>query len=368
MLAVDGRRRPIRRGGAARSLGMTLPVVGRSVCAVTMESRLSACSEGLSRLPRHFYIDIGNVCNLRCPFCMTGAGVSEQPSGLMSLGHYRVILGKIRPVAKLVSLYNWGEPMMNRDLLGMVAETAAAGIHVHIDSNMSVTDLTALEAEAIIGSGLSSLFVSLDGASQGGYAHYRVRGRFDRVVANLRELLAAKVRLGVARPFLGWQYHVHRFNQHEVGAAAGLAEELGVPIVFKPLSTPLPEWRHTLGDGARLFRAGQGWVNQVYAPPLNPDLVSMALHHQVLSPCRQLWGTMVVEWNGDVYPCTVVSSPGHVMGNLLRDSLDHVWNGAAFQRSRVFIRRFGPAQNGGSVCENNACAMVSKVAMPAGAG
>jgi hypothetical protein len=69
---------------------------------------------------------------------------------------------------------------------------------------------------------------------------------------------------------------------------------------------------------------------------------------------------MVVEWNGDVYPCTVVSGKQFVLGNLLRQGLEEIWNGAAFSASRAFVLNYGPRQGGNSICENNACPLQEK--------
>ena len=312
------------------------------------------------RHPAHFYIDTGNLCNLRCPFCITGAKQTTQPTGLMSLANYQVIFEKIKHSARLISLYNWGEPLLNPDLLDIIATTSSSRIRTHIDTNFSIRDLTVKDAEALVDSGLSSLFVSLDGASQAGYEAYRVRGRFDRVLRNLRLMADTKRQLQSATPSLGWQFHVHRYNEADMDAARQMSEDIGVPIVFKRLSTPDPAWKSSYHGSDEMFIGPRAWFWQVYTPPPNPDMATVSLHPDVLPHCRQLFETMVVEWNGDVYPCTVVSSPRHVMGNLLTQSLDKVWNGPQFVQSRQFIGSFGPRQNGPSVCENQRCAMVRK--------
>lgn len=314
------------------------------------------------RLPAHFYIDIGNLCNLRCPFCITGSKKLTDASGFMRLHDYRVILRKIRQSAKLISLYNWGEPLMHPDLHRIIEVTARAGIRTHIDTNLSVKDLSPEDAEALVATGLSSLFASIDGMSQETYQAYRVRGKLSRVFHNLQELSAAKRRLQSQTPFLGWQFHVHKFNEADLPAAMAHSEALGIPIVVKRLSTPEPSWKSAYHETDDMFVASSAWFHQVYSPPGNPDLSGIDLHPQLLSPCRQMFETMIVEWNGNVYPCTVVAGPRHVMGNLLKQSLHDVWNGRQFIDSRDFVHAFGPSQGGPSICENEACALHRKCA------
>ncbi len=143
-------------------------------------------------------------------------------------------------------------------------------------------------------------------------------------MANANILVETKRRLNAASPFFGWKSHVHRFNEHEIPAAQHISEQIGVPIVFKRLSTPDVTWKSTYHDSDDMFIGGNAWFQQAYNPSGNPGLRGVALHPAVPSPCRQLFETMVIEATGDVYPCTVVAGRRYKMGNLLQQSLDEV--------------------------------------------
>jgi radical SAM protein with 4Fe4S-binding SPASM domain len=316
------------------------------------------------RLPQHFYIDIGNYCNLRCPFCVTGARQTQAPEGFMSLAAFGVIFDRIKDHARLISLYNWGEPLMNRDLLPIIRLAASRGARVHIDTNLSFSDLSDAQCEEIVRSVLTTLFASIDGVSQEVYQKYRVRGRVARVFGNLERLIEAKIRLASPTPVLGWQFHVHAFNEHEMQAARDKAFDLGIGIVFKRLNAPDRAWHSSLHDQGFMTLRGERWFNQTYMPPPNPDFDSAILHPAVRSPCSQMFATMTVAWNGSVMPCTCVEGEGHAMGNLFEQSLEEIWNGEAFARSRAFILGYGPRQNGGSACETLACPLQAKFVPP----
>lgn len=310
------------------------------------------------RLPKHFYIDIGNYCNLKCPFCVTGNGTTKHTQGFMNLADFQKIAADISPYAELVSLYNWGEPFLNKEIFEIIA-CASKFSHVHIDSNFSFRDFTPDYADKIVASGLSTLFLSIDGATQETYEIYRVRGKLDRVFRNIRAVQEAKKRLNSQTPLMGWQFHVSRFNEHEMNTASNIANEMDIPIVFKRLSAPASWWSSLHFESDMVLHGGE-WFNEAYAPPPNPDLSKVTLHENVNGPCRQLFGTMTIQWNGDVVPCTCVEGDEYTMGNVLRDGVSAVWNSQNFQKSRKFVLDYGPKQNGGSACECLDCPVSKK--------
>ncbi len=331
-------------------------ILGAPAVALPAEPRLDAVPH-----PAHFYIDVGNAWNLRCPFCITGMGAAEQAPTLMTLQQYSVILDKVKHSAKLIALYNWGEPLLNPALVDIVRLTSQAGVRSHIDTNLSLKTFTAQTAEGLVDAGLSSLFVSLDGVTQAAYETYRVRGRIDLVLRNLDLLLAAKAKAGSKTPFIGWQYHVHAYNEADMPEARRIAQRLSVPITFKRLSTPLADWKSSYHDSDEMFIEHDPAMAAAYNPPAASDWVAQPFHPMVMHPCRQMFhGTMTVNANGDVYPCTTVEGPKFALGNLLTQTLDEVWNGPGFTTARRFIRGFGPAQGTGSPCELYSCPMPCK--------
>lgn len=192
-----------------------------------------------------------------------------------------------------------------------------------------------------------------------------MRGRVDRVFGNLERLIAAKLRLASPFPLLGWQFHVHAFNEHEIEMARERAFALGIGIVFKRLNAPDRAWHSSIHEDGFMVLRGGAWFSQTYMPPENPDFDSSALHPAVRSPCSQMFATMTVAPNGDVMPCTCVEGPDYAMGNLFDSSLEEIWNGKAFALSRSFVLGYGPRQNGGSVCETLECPVVQKFILPA---
>lgn len=311
--------------------------------------------------PHFFMLDTGNVCNLRCPFCPTGVNAPGVARGLMTRRDFDVILEKIAPHARFISMVNWNEPFLNKNLLYFASRCDALGIQTHIDSNLCVKRWSEKEAEAIVTSGLNSILASIDGATQDSYSKYRVRGNLQMALDNLRALQAAKRKLGVERPFVGWAFYVNKFNEDEIALARKMARDIGVDIWFKLLSCNDPSWRskyHFDPDPSVL--ATPPWVGSIYPDWRAPSIVEKPLHPKLPGVCVLPFGFMVINFNGDVFPCDVVYGEQYRLGNLITQSVDEIWFGREYVKCRSFLRNFGPKQDSGSVCQNHSCAVPEK--------
>ena len=124
-------------------------------------------------------------------------------------------------------LQGLGEPLMHPEFFAMVRLAAARGIEVSTNTNLTV--LSERRAAECIASGLHRIHVSIDGATAPTYEHIRVRSRFERVVRNVRRLVAARAQAGSATPDIRLVAVAMRANLHELARLVHLAHELGTP-------------------------------------------------------------------------------------------------------------------------------------------
>lgn len=291
--------------------------------------------------PYYYFIDPCNVCNLRCPLCPTGTGELQRNRGMLKLDEYHQILDKIGPYAVEVSLHNWGEPLLNKDIFDIIRLTTDRGIATNMSSNLSLEKENL--GERLVRSGLEYLIVSLDGVTQETYEQYRVRGKLDLVMANIREIVAAKRRLGSRTPVIEWQFIVFKHNEHEMEAARTLAPQLGVDhLRFRAPGLPY----HRMHDE----ELGSKWM------PTNPaywELNPTRLNEQGYlwdEPCYYLYRSMTVNPGGGVAACCIVHKERQDFGCLLHDDLDTIWNNDSYKGSRAL---FGarPAGRAKTICD-----------------
>jgi organic radical activating enzyme len=285
----------------------------------------------LRSLPIKLIIEPINACNLRCPYCFTGAGLRGRPRSAMPLALYRRLLDEIGDALLELEAFNWGEPLLNPDTYAMIADATARGISTTLNTNLSLP-FDAEKAERLVSSGLTVLSVSIDGARQETYERYRVRGHLATVLRNCELVVAAKRRLGSATPRVNWEFHAFPHNVDDYEEVVARAAALGMHLLAFKGAVPGPEWD-----------PGGPWRFCAQPLPL---------------PCTSLWAVAVVHNDGGVAPCNGTFYSEDDLGQLALEpgspgapTFREVWNGPRYQAARRFFHaRSGTPEERQLVC------------------
>lgn len=268
-------------------------------------------------VPPVLTIEPTNICNLRCPLCVTGNGTMERAYGRMEFATFARLIDEVGDRVLYLVFFNQGEPYLHRGLHEFVAYAKRRGIYVTTSSNAHYFDDAT--AEATVRSGMDSLVLSVDGAEQETYAHYRVGGSLAKVQSGIRALVAAKQRLRSKTPYLYMQFLVMQHNEHEIPAMQRMARELGVDRLL--IKTTQVE---TLEEA-------QAWLPREdkyrrYHVAENEFTVKRGK-----GVCARPWLTTMVNWDGGVVPCCFDKNAHHLTGELRAEK-----NFAAIWRSETY--------------------------------
>ncbi|MGH7497126.1 MAG: radical SAM/SPASM domain-containing protein [bacterium] len=272
-------------------------------------------------VPPVLTIEPTNICNLRCPLCVTGNGSMERPYGRMDFETYKSLIDEIGERVLYLVFFNQGEPYLHRQFNDFVAFAKQRGIYVTTSTNAHYFD--AENAEAVVRSGIDTLIVSVDGATQETYAHYRAGGSLEKVKDGIRNLAAAKKRLRRKTPFIYMQFLVMRHNEHEIQAMARLARELEVDRLLKKniQVETFEEAQEWLPRGERYRR---------YHLRENDFVVKRGGR----GVCMRPWLTTMVNWDGTVVPCCFDKNGHHTTGALHDTSFTTIWNAKTYSQFR----------------------------------
>jgi len=266
--------------------------------------------------PFIMFLEANNICNLHCPFCLTGKEKNtDRPKRNMTLLEMIKAVEEVTPYLYFIQLYNWGEPLLNKDLFDFISYAHRRRIFTMVSSNMNF--VRPETAEGIVTSGLDYFIAAIDGFSAHSYAQYRRGGNFENAINNLKEVLSLRKQAGQIWPFVEWQYVVFKHNQHEIEEARRFARDAGVDY-FHPIPGYIedPEWIATL-------------------PEYQVDLG----RHESVASCRRLWTHLNVRCDGGVAACCYEFYKEDDFGNILQTPFSRLWNNPMFTTAREVLLR-----------------------------
>ena len=264
----------------------------------------------------------------------------------MSFENFKIIIDKM-PFLKRIGLYNWGEPFLNIQIFDIIKYAEMKKIAVTIHSNFSLKRDENF-FKSIINSGLSNLSISLDGASQKTYEKYRIGGNYDLVIENLKKLVSAKKELNSLKPDITWQYIVNKYSEHEIENTKLIAEKLGIELLMHKigLSEDLPDSNFT----DSIEENKKNWLpqNVEYVKKYYTDKAVFPIYDY---PCHYLFSFIVINFDGNVFPCCYISDIKYSFGNVLNESFDEIWNNNLFLYSRkLFYYTIFKPKKENSIC------------------
>ncbi|MGC1377335.1 MAG: radical SAM protein [Anaerolineales bacterium] len=258
-------------------------------------------AETVNAKPLKLTIDPTNICQLQCPFCPTGAKQHTRKPGKAEMEMVPNLLSEVGDCLFSIDFYNWGEPLLNLDvLLHWIEAAKSKNIITAISSNMSVP-LTKDQAEKIVASGLDRIIISIDGASEETYSRYRVNGKFNLVIENAKKIIEAKKCTSKKGPWIVWRFLVFGHNEHEIEQASSMAHELGFDeIIFSVPSVNQCEERDT-------------WVakDPRYCP-------QNQIQHKIPSRCDWHYVSAAINYDGTINPCCALHKMEDDFGSIGR--------------------------------------------------
>ncbi len=285
--------------------------------------------------PYVIMVDTTNFCNLRCPFCPTGQGMKKNTikPKVMGVENFKKIFSQLENYLFCVDFYNWGEPLLNPKIFEIIKHVSDKGIFTRMSSNLNLLDERL--AERIIDSGLDLLVVSIDGTTSRTYRKYRIGGDFDKVLNNLKILIAKKKEMNRDNPKVLWQFLVFRHNEHEVEKAEKMARELGVDIFVPGYSAYIPTEDY-----------------EKWAPKSDKHVRFEKTRAEEY--CDWPWVAATVDSEGKATTCCFLYEKP--IGDLKESSFWRIWNSEEYRKARKYIRT---KRSTGGVCDG--CMMNGRV-------
>jgi len=341
--------------------------------------------------PYHVEIHPADRCNIDCFFCSTAAirGTDELP-----LSRLEEMMAELKELGtRSVRLAGGGEPLFHRKTKDFLSAIAKSALPIeNITTNAVI--LTEEVGRLLIGT-CDQITVSLNTADPDTYASMMqtTTRNFQRVLDNVRQLIAERRRQGSETPRINLQFLVWRENYKSIPRMYDLARELDVDtIFFNGLSFLKPEQKMTAEETAEMMRLYEEVVRrdeyrrismiESFEQDIRPLVTEMndrlhaernargavaRLAHLVTrrditwrekiahrrrlaelrrveratagldEPCVIGWHSMLVRTSGVIAPCCILqASP---LGNVFKQTVRDVWYGDDYARFRAELSR-----------------------------
>ena len=311
-------------------------------------------------LPRSLYLETTSRCNSLCETCILTFG-GREPRKDLGWEESRRVVDQF-PVLERVLLHGIGEPLLNRDLIRMIAHLKERGATVLFNSN--VITLGPRLRRQLIESGLDELRVSLDATTPGTYARVRGVDAYQKVVSNLEALDRARRDARAERPRVSLWFTGLKDNIEEIAGLVPLAVRVGAHginlqrLVYNGLGLATEaqslygrlEEREAALIHATEVAARAAGIEFSASGATAPEISLTPSHEdRPWSACRRPWTLLYVTVHGNALPCCIAPwITGHyegiILGNLLRQSLEDVWWGAPYLEFRSTIQTDRPPE------------------------
>jgi radical SAM protein with 4Fe4S-binding SPASM domain len=275
--------------------------------------------------PRLVQLQTINACNAACAMCPYPVYKNVFPRGRMDDALFDKVTEEIarHPEAKVFVPMLQNEPFLDRRIFEKVKRfKAATGGRVRVELVTNGAFLTEENVARIAESGLDVVDVSLDALSREVYARVRVGLDYDRVLAGVERLLAAK--LTATSVFV--RLVKVRDNVHEVRAFARAWRRRGVPVFMYTANDR--------GGTVAGFDDTQG-IPDAEVP--FRSRVGRRLVRAWMKHCPIPFSSAYILHDGSLILCAHDWARREILGNVRDAGIAELWNGERMREIRALV-------------------------------
>jgi radical SAM protein with 4Fe4S-binding SPASM domain len=247
----------------------------------------------------------------------------------MSFEEFKYILDQYDNSLRIIYFYFMGESFLNKDAYKMIRYAADRGIYVSACTNGNKID-----PEQLVKSGIADIQFQISGTSDETHSRYRVNGKLEGVIGNVKDTLSFRSKLGdrISRTYpmnitLGMILFKH--NEHEVSEFRTLADRIGVDqwqIIDPCVRTVEQAHEYLPTDKRRWIYDPKALQKGILAPKRSP-----------INYCEYLYSAMTVQVDGNVVPCCRDVKGRWILGNVFEDDAYTIWNNKKYRSLRKSI-------------------------------
>lgn len=258
--------------------------------------------------PDRLYMELTNVCNFQCIMCPNGKGLMKREKGFMDYELAKKIIDEMAPHVGTIVLHVWGESLLHPRIFDIIKYCHKYNVRTELSTNTSLLDENVIKG--LIDSGLSVIYLCIDGATKETYEYIRKNGDYEEAVNNVKDFLRVKKENDSKTPFINLQIIVMNETKKEIEMFKEQWSKKVDRINVKPLDT----WG--------------GQIPEINVLKNNGDNKPMKRFH-----CPNLWYHVHIYFDGSIVCCDRDFDARYPLGNV-KEGVMKAWNGSKMQELR----------------------------------
>jgi radical SAM protein with 4Fe4S-binding SPASM domain len=272
-------------------------------------------------------IRITNRCNFHCIHCFPESDINSNTE--MTTGELYNLIDKLVEYKVIHVTFTGGEPFLIKDFLDLVKYSNSKGMVVSICTNASL--INTKEIEELSKCALGSIKISMDGATAEVHDLYRGKGKFDKLIPKIKQIVAAKLPVCINTV-------ISKVNFHQYKEILELARELNVHEFaydsIRKMGRAKEDWDNLGLDynesleflnyyNSKHPKYGDVYMGSYFFPLMISELFN---EENIKKCCNTCLNTVAILSNGDVTPCwRIYETMELTAGNIFENNFEDIW-------------------------------------------
>jgi len=296
------------------------------------------------------FVEVTNLCNLKCIMCNHGDHNFHRPLGVMKLKEYVKILEEVDTISANIwefSPYWLGESFIHPQINEILSLTSTiknkGGKFVHFNIHTNGVQLTDSNLVAIVNSSLNSILFSIDAATAETYSKIRIGGDFEKVIQNIKKLRQMRdSKRTDKKPAIIAQFILMDENAHELKKFIDMFRNFGFKN-FVYSANPAENPYKDIDVQDTLFPNVD--EDTVFIKALEPNAFTKKQKHREITSrkkhkggrtaCASLFKMLSIAVNGEATACCRDDQVSMSIGNVFKDGLSGVWFSEKLKEMRL---------------------------------
>ncbi len=290
--------------------------------------RVNDWLKGKQVSPIYLEIAPSGGCNHRCVFC--AVDYLKYKAGFLDADALKKTVDQAAALGvKSIMYAGEGEPLLHKDICGIIKYTKGRGIDVAVTTNGV---LLKKEVSRKILKYLSWIRVSLNAGTAGTYCkiHRTRKEDFYKVIENLREAVKVK-KAGKLKTTIGVQLLLIPGNAKEVVTLARILKKIGVdyltvkPYSQHPLSGSRINPKFNYKSQISMYEKLRGLEDDRFKIAFRDETMKRLDSEKEYGRCLGLPFWAYIDANGEVYACSAfLGKKEYSFGNIYKDSFKDI--------------------------------------------